>query len=179
MIEILGVLAIAGIISVAGLAAYNTAMYRNKMNVIKEQISAIAANIKTSTAYLQNYNDLCNEQAVALGLIPDHMLQEREDGSPVIANSFGGKIIILPTNSEAEEECDKTEEKPCDSFVIKVTNLPKKPTLELSMFSWVDLEMFKLTVENPEEDDEIDKNNGEEISEDENNNENITEDNNE
>ena len=47
MIEMLGVLAIIGVLSVGGIAGYSKAMNKFKTNKVADNVSMIVANIKT------------------------------------------------------------------------------------------------------------------------------------
>ena len=59
MIEMLGVLAIIGVLSVGGIAGYSKAMNKFKTNKVADQVSMIVANVKTlyaqqNTIFLQD-----------------------------------------------------------------------------------------------------------------------------
>ena len=55
MIEMLGVLAIVGVLSVGGIAGYSKAMMKFKINKIAAQVSQIATNIRTLYAQQTTY----------------------------------------------------------------------------------------------------------------------------
>ena len=55
MIEMLGVLAIVGVLSVAGIAGYSKAMAKYKVNKLIDQVSNIVANVRTKFAAQGNY----------------------------------------------------------------------------------------------------------------------------
>ena len=58
MIEMLGVLAIIGVLSVGGIAGYSKAMMKYRINKTIEQITLIAGNVRTFFAPQGNYKDL-------------------------------------------------------------------------------------------------------------------------
>jgi len=61
MIEMLGVLAIIGVLSVGGIAGYSKAMMKYRINKTIEQITLIAGNVRTFFAPQKNYVGLgCN-----------------------------------------------------------------------------------------------------------------------
>ena len=70
MIEMLGVLAIVGVLSVGGIAGYCKAMEKFKINKHIEQISHIVANIRTLYAQQTTYAGLNNETAIQMGVMP-------------------------------------------------------------------------------------------------------------
>ncbi|MBQ8670935.1 MAG: type II secretion system protein [Alphaproteobacteria bacterium] len=82
MIEMLGVLAIIGVLSVGGIAGYSKAMTKYRINKTIEQITLIAGNIRSFFAPQGNYTDLgCPDEGTngcdvvkKAHLIPDEML---------------------------------------------------------------------------------------------------------
>ena len=54
MIEMLGVLAIVGVLSVGGIAGYSKAMNKFKTNKLIEQVNMISTNIRTLYASQKN-----------------------------------------------------------------------------------------------------------------------------
>ena len=55
MIEMLGVLAIIGVLSVGGIAGYSKAMMKYRINKTIEQTTLIAGNVRTFFAPQKNY----------------------------------------------------------------------------------------------------------------------------
>ena len=55
MIEMLGVLAIIGVLSVGGIAGYSKAMQKYRINKAIEQITLIAGNVRAFFAPQKNY----------------------------------------------------------------------------------------------------------------------------
>ena len=82
MIEMLGVLAIIGVLSVGGIAGYSKAMMKYRINKTIEQITLIAGNIRSFFAPQGNYTGLgCPDEGTngcdvvkKAHLIPDEML---------------------------------------------------------------------------------------------------------
>ncbi len=78
MIEMLGVLAIVGVLSIGGIAGFSKAMYKNKINKQTEQISQIIAGAMQYETGLTSNNRLSSSQKVtstfyALEIIPKEM----------------------------------------------------------------------------------------------------------
>ena len=71
MIEMLGVLAIVGVLSVGGIAGYSKAMEKFKINKTVDHVSQIATNIRTLYAQQTTYAGLNNTTAVQMGVVPD------------------------------------------------------------------------------------------------------------
>ena len=78
MIEMLGVLAIVGVLSVAGIAGYSKAMAKYKVNKLIDQISTIAANVRTTFAGQGDYKGLNAETAYKLGIYPEEVAKDCE-----------------------------------------------------------------------------------------------------
>ena len=92
MIEMLGVLAIVGVLSVGGIAGYSKAMEKFKINKSIDEISHIVANIRTLFAQQTNYSGIYGSGAIKMGIIPDSL--KTSDNWPYITNSFNGKVNI-------------------------------------------------------------------------------------
>ena len=71
MIEMLGVLAIIGVLSVGGIAGYSKAMNKFKTNKIADNVSMLVANIKTLYAQQNTYDGLNVQSAYSMGVVPD------------------------------------------------------------------------------------------------------------
>ena len=104
MIEMLGVLAIIGVLSVGGIAGYSKAMNKFKTNKIADNVSMLVANIKTLYAQQNTYDGLDNETAVSMGVVPDELVQKtyKQDGTldaTKLMNAFNGDVDIHVSGS--------------------------------------------------------------------------------
>ena len=73
MIEMLGVLAIIGVLSVGGIAGYSKAMMKYRVNKTIDQITTIAANIQTLYGNQQDYQNLSLSILEKAKVIPEEM----------------------------------------------------------------------------------------------------------
>ena len=89
MVEMLGVLAIVGVLSVGGIAGYSQAMSKFKVTKAMDQVQTIITNIRTLYASQRTYSDLTAKQAQAMGILTEESI----DGSDGL-NPFGGKIYF-------------------------------------------------------------------------------------
>ena len=93
MIEMLGVLAIIGVLSVGGIAGYSKAMHRYRINKYIEQITLIVGNIRAFFAPQGNYAGLDSDTGKAIikkaKLVPDEMWNEN-----IIRDVFGLEVSI-------------------------------------------------------------------------------------
>ena len=92
MIEMLGVLAIIGVLSVGGIAGYSKAMMKFKTNTLLQQISTIFSNAQILYAQQKNYEGLDNETAIQMGIIPAELISG--DGKTLV-DSFGDELFLI------------------------------------------------------------------------------------
>lgn len=139
MIEMLGVLAIIGVLSVGGIAGYSKAMMKYKVNKTIEQITHTAAAIKT--AYMQQpethvneydetngkYTELNPSTAIALGAVSDEMISESGNS---LQNVFGG---IVYTRGDV---CASDDNLLGTGFAIDYRGVPKEACIALATYDW-------------------------------------------
>ncbi|MEE6207956.1 MAG: type 4 pilus major pilin [Alphaproteobacteria bacterium] len=132
MIEMLGVLAIIGVLSVGGIAGYSKAMMQYKINKTVDQVSQIVGNVRTLYASQKNYGglgtgsdtngDTLLKKAHA---VPDEMWST--DGTK-IENAFGGRVYINAGNKKASND-----EK---AFGIDLFGIPEDACMALATYDW-------------------------------------------
>jgi len=120
MIEMLGVLAIIGVLSVGGIAGYSKAMTKYRINKAIEQITLIAGNVRSFFAPQKNYvgvrctcydtpqpcssdENSSNKNGCPIikkaKILPDEMITLDDNGKITdISNAFGKKIYIVNSN---------------------------------------------------------------------------------
>ncbi len=95
MIEMLGVLAIIGVLSVGGIAGYSKAMMQFKINKTAEQISQIVTNLRTLYIQQKDFEGLNILNAISMGVVPDDLDINASRGEwDAIKNVFGGSVYI-------------------------------------------------------------------------------------
>ena len=129
MIEMLGVLAIIGVLSVGGIAGYSKAMEKFKINKTIEQISTIANNVRTTFMSQGNYQGLSTSLAHNAGIIPDEMWDE-DNGSA--HNVWGGRLDV--GEDFADYNGDSSSEG--SAFVIYTLILSDSACIELLTHDW-------------------------------------------
>ncbi|MBQ8671178.1 MAG: hypothetical protein IJ525_01520 [Alphaproteobacteria bacterium] len=140
MIEMLGVLAIIGVLSVGGIAGYSKAMMKHRINKTIEQITLIAGNVHAFWGPQKNYIGVrcycnsagCYGQSSGDGcpivkkakIFPDEMITINAAGKITsITNPFGGGVSL------AEEEDNK-------AFSIAYYDIPDEVCIELLTYDW-------------------------------------------
>jgi len=103
MVEMLGVLAIIGVLSVGGIAGYSKAMNKFKINKTTDQVSVLVANLRTMFAAQGNFSGLTVKTAIDFGVVPDDMITtstttggegNETTTSTTLKNAFGGDVEI-------------------------------------------------------------------------------------
>lgn len=126
MIEMLGVLAIVGVLSVGGIAGYSKAMNKFKTNKAIDQINMIATNIRTLYSSQKTYEGLNNKVAVRTGVIPGEMYDANEASTSTITNAFGGATSVQPATHMVKD----------DSFVIAIDKIPQASCVSIATTEW-------------------------------------------
>ena len=123
MVEMLGVLAIIGVLSAGGLAGYSKAMFKHKLNTTMEQITMLVTNIRTAYGSQRNYDGLTMAKAYQLGVVPAAI----STNGTTFTNPFKGTVDVLPV---AVKDADNA---PANAgFTWTYTKLPKEACIALA-----------------------------------------------
>ena len=141
MIEMLGVLAIIGVLSVGGIIGYSKAMSQYKSNQIMNGISHTIANIKTLFLQQDNVSSLDTQMAHDAGIIPDEFDSSDIKNLKAVVHSYGGKVKVIaksvPNDKEDHDDAALTG-KDVTYFAIKIEGLPKEVAMEIATKYWGD-----------------------------------------
>lgn len=91
MVEMLGVLAIIGVLSVGGIAGYSKAMTKFKITKTFDQVSMMVANIRTLYSGQRNYSGLATSLALNMGVAPAEM---EGPAAGTLVNAFQGTVTL-------------------------------------------------------------------------------------
>ena len=127
MIEMLGVLAIIGVLSVGGIAGYSKAMNKFKTNKIADNVSMIVTNIRTLYAQQNDYVGLNNKTAIQMGVIPDELGTDATSGT--LTNAFQGTVLIDAAQSGNSGAPNK-------AFVLTMNGLSREACVSLATNDW-------------------------------------------
>ena len=138
MIEMLGVLAIVGVLSVGGIAGYSKAMNKFKTNKLIEQVNMISTNVRTLYASQKDYGGITNGYAIRTGVLPNEMVSVAASQvanaatlaltSTGITNAFSGNVYI--TNGGVKATGDK------GAFVISMDKIPEAACVSIATTEW-------------------------------------------
>lgn len=124
MVEMLGVLAIIGVLSVGGIAGYSKAMSKFKLSKVMDQVSMVVSNVRTLYSGQPNYSGLTTQVAIQMGAIGTEMLNGKKTTSATEAfNAFNGKVFV-------EASTDGR------SFWVTFTGLGKEACVALGSSDW-------------------------------------------
>ncbi|MBQ8671771.1 MAG: hypothetical protein IJ525_04535 [Alphaproteobacteria bacterium] len=127
MIEMLGVLAIIGVLSVGGIAGYSKAMQKYRINKTIEQITLIAGNVRTFFANQRNYSGLNDDSVIKKAkLVPDEMW----DGN-YIKDVWGNTLYM---HGETP------------SFYINLEEISESDCIELGTQDWTNLNLAGISL---------------------------------
>jgi len=134
MIEMLGVLAIIGVLSAGGLAGYAKAMFRHRLNTTMDQITMLTTNIRTMYGAQPDYAGLTKD-AMSLNLIPTAMVPAGSsvDGTSsvlTLVNPFKGVVKIETSSVYGQNNNEKGN--PDSAFVVTYENLPRDACVALA-----------------------------------------------
>ena len=146
MIEMLGVLAIIGVLSVGGIAGYSKAMMKYRINKTIEQITLIAGNVRTFFATQRSYSGLDNTILKKAKLVPDEMWNSGKTG---IDSAFGHGVSISAEESGSLITVG-TDDYDYRAFQIIFSSLPVEACIELTTQDWSNAQVAAIGIENYE-----------------------------
>ena len=147
MVEMLGVLAIIGVLSVGGISGYSKAMAKFKLTKAQDQITMLLMNIRTAFATSPSYDGLTTSTAIAYNIAPSDMVTADANigtggtatGSGTLSNAFGGSTKVSACDeSEVTNDC-KAVDSSAESnlyFAIQLTRLAKETCVSLGSSDW-------------------------------------------
>ena len=135
MVEMLGVLAIIGVLSVGGISGYSKAMAKFKLTKAQDQITMLLMNIRTAYATSPSYDGLTNSVATGFNIAPSDMVTDSAAGT--MNGAFGGAVMV--------GACDENGA-PCATvlasantasyFFITMADLGREACLSLATSDW-------------------------------------------
>lgn len=129
MVEMLGVLAIVGVLSVGGIAGYSKAMNKYKLNKFVDQMSNIISGIMASFWGMANIKDINNVNVKKLGLVPENM----NEGNSTAPKNFWGGYINFAASSQS---LGYTTIYYDGIFYVQTNKIPKDVCITLLTADW-------------------------------------------
>ena len=101
MVEMVGVLAIAGLLGIGGIAGYVKGSHQLRTNKLKDDISHLIANIRTVFLTQNNYQSLSERMAIGTGIVPEDMISPDKQS---IINRHKGSVLIKSAATIDDED---------------------------------------------------------------------------
>ena len=141
MIEMLGVLAIIGVLSVGGIMGYSKAMTKYKNNTILNGITHTINNIKTLFLQQNNVSGLSTKDAYEAGVIPDEFKMADIENIKKVVHAYGGEVKVVAKKVAADTaKADATSDSGDDVvyYAVQITGLPKDVAMQIATQDWGD-----------------------------------------
>lgn len=130
MIEMLGVLAIIGVLSVGGIAGYSKAMMKFKINKTIQQVAQVATTVRTLYAQQKDFDGLYSSSYGTSSSLDDIIMPDSiQKVSGSYQNEFGGRFDVgvrAYWNGRYYY----------DNFYIDLTSLPTEVCMALGSTDW-------------------------------------------
>ena len=126
MIEMLGVLAVVGVLSVGGITGYTKAMKKIRIEKTAEQINELVMNIRHVFISQDGFAGISQELLIKAGAVPVSMYDASQP-SKNLTNAFGGEVFIF----ESKDVSGKPR-----AFEVYVTGLDKETCIMVSTLDW-------------------------------------------
>lgn len=126
MVEIIGVLAVIGVLSVGGLAGYSKAIQKNKINKTEDEVMQIMINLRTlfSTAGSEfTFDEEDLEKAIKANVFPEHMVVNLTK----LQNMYKGEVRLSVVKINGNS-----------TFKLTYDGLPKDAALTMATTYWGD-----------------------------------------
>ena len=128
MVEMLGVLAIIGVLSIGGISGYSKAMAKYRVNKTLDQISMLVMNIRSLYSSSINYKGLNAQVAIQMGIIPRDMLPsgKTESDADAIINAYQGGVFLGSLHTGGSDR----------SFFVQYTGLTREACVAIASADW-------------------------------------------
>ena len=126
MVEMLGVLAIIGVLSVGGIAAYSKAMEKYNFNKLRDQFFQIVHNITTAASSGHNVTQLANNNVIdTLNILPQEMGKAADcrhalGGGCLLTGGGDGTIFTVRFKDLETKPCAELATLDLTSYNVKV-----------------------------------------------------------
>ena len=124
MVEMLGVLAIIGVLSVGGIAGYSKAMAKYKTTQTLDQLTMLVANIRTAYASATSYAGLDTESARNWGLASTDMYSTT---AGELVNPFMGQVDVGAAEANTIANM---------GFVVRYDGIPRDACVAVATAGW-------------------------------------------
>ena len=141
MIEMLGVIAIIGILTVGGIAGYSKAMEKWRINKTANQISYIVARLRNLYQSQYDFHGLDSSTSTTQRMIDKTQAFPQEMGKAGdYSNPFAGKVTVKVSGRDYADKKDDNGEYISRSdnraFVLTYTMVPREACMAIATLYW-------------------------------------------
>ena len=133
MVEMLGVLAIVGVLSIGGIAGYSKAMAKYKINKTLDQISLIVTNVRTAFGNQQSYKGLTTTRAIQYELVGNDLTLGQ---TTKLTNAFNGEVTIDAGTSTGAACTGTGATDYCPTFIVTYKGLDQATCGAIASSDW-------------------------------------------
>lgn len=130
MVEMLGVLAIVGVLSIGGIAGYSKAMAKYKVNKTLDQLSMLITNVRTTFGNQSSYYGLNEKAAIDYDIVGNDLSL---GSTSTLTNAYNGEVNVKAGTS-AGVVCSGTTY--CPTFIITFKKLEKNACAAIASSDW-------------------------------------------
>lgn len=133
MVEMLGVLAIIGVLSIGGVAGYSKAMAKYKINKTLDQVSLLITSVRTAYGNQNSYRGLNTEYAIMAEMVGNDMTLGSES---TIQNAYQGSVTISALDAAGKECTAVTDGTYCPMFGVIFNKVDKLACATIASSDW-------------------------------------------
>ncbi len=126
MIEMLGVLAVVGILSTGGISGYQRAVKKYKLNTLIEQLNELVMNVRTSYMKETSFANVSEQTLINLKIVPNSMLLDGYQ-STSITHIYSSDVKFFPSYIETGN---------VQAFELYLLNITPNACMELASMDW-------------------------------------------
>lgn len=128
MIEMLGVLAIVGVLSVGGIKGYSKAMTKLKADKVISQMNETVLNIRTLFINEKDYSGISARLLINVNAVPATMYDPSNTASSItLKNALGGEILIFTSQDLTGSS---------KAFEVYATGLDRDTCTAMAVLDW-------------------------------------------
>lgn len=136
MVEMLGVLAIVGVLSIGGIAGYSKAMAKYKINKTLDQLSMLITNIRTTFGNQISYYGLSVENAIKYDIVGNDLTL---GSTKKLVNAYNGEVTITAGNAsggECSASGSGSGDAYCPTFTITYKGIEENACVTIASSDW-------------------------------------------
>lgn len=131
MIEMLGVLAIIGVLSIGGISGYSKAMAKYKINKTVDQVSMLITSVRTAFGNQNSYYGLTTAKAIDYDLVGNDLTL---GSSTTLTNAYSGNVTVEAKGDKGVDTCNPTNY--CPTFAVSYTGLDRQSCAIIASSDW-------------------------------------------